>query len=129
LSPFKKRGFFYDVDEFNENVFTLNDIFKHETILMLKNSSLFNIKEINSLIHGKCYSFCPLTQMALGETINMFLKNKKNVEILMYMGGEDFWFIFSRFPLYVGSTKIESKNSDQIVSADLKVLMNSTHCF
>jgi hypothetical protein len=121
LSPYKKRGFYFDIQQFQENSLRLNEIFRNETIMKLKNSSLFNIKEINSFLHGKCYSLCPLTLLALNETISLYIKNKQNVEILMYKRGEDFWLSLLQFPFDVASAKIEAKNSDNLVSANLKV--------
>jgi hypothetical protein len=121
LAPYKKRGFFYDLDEFQENTFTLNDIFDNETVQNLKNLSLFHLKEINSYVHGKCFSLCPQTWLDLDEIISLPIKNERNVEILVYLEGEEFWLIFPRFPSDVGSTRIESNNRDQLVSVDVKV--------
>ena len=126
LSPYKKRGFYYDIGQFQENAFGLNDIFENDTIVKLKNSSLFNMKEINSFLNGKCYSLCPLTLLALNETISLSIKNKQNVEILIYKWGEEFWLTLMRFPFDVGSAKIEAKNSDNLVSADIKVIFSPT---
>ncbi len=125
LSPYKKRGFYFDLAQFQENTYDLNDIFQNETIIKLKNSSLFNMKEIHSIFYGKCYSLCPLTLLALNEVISLSIKNKRNVEIVTYLKGEEFWFTLARFPLNVGSVKIESKNRDQMVSADVKVSFHS----
>lgn len=121
LSPYKKRGFYYDIQQFQKNSLGLNDVFQNETIIKLKNLSLFHMKEINSFSYGKCYSLCPLSLLALNETINLYIKNKQNVEIMMYKMGEDFWLTLLRFPFDVVSAKIEAKNSDNLVSADLKV--------
>jgi hypothetical protein len=84
------------------------------------------MKEVNSILHGKCFSFCPQSLLALNETISLFIKNKKNVEIVTYIKGEEFWFTLARFPSKVGFAKIESKNSDQVVSADVKVVISRT---
>jgi hypothetical protein len=84
------------------------------------------MKEIYSILHGKCYSFCPLALLALNETISLSIKNKQNVEIVTYIKGEEFWFTLARFPLKVGFAKIESKNNDQIVSADVKVFISQS---
>jgi hypothetical protein len=124
LSPFKKRGFFYNLQEFHRNTFDLYDIFENSTILKLNNISQFIVKEIHSILHGKCYSLCPLTLLALNETVGLWIKNQQNVEIFIYRPGEEFWLTLARFPLTVGSAKIESKNSDKIVSADIKVLFS-----
>ena len=124
LAPFKKRGFHYELDQFQANTFSLNDLFENDTISQLKNKSLFEIKEINSILHGKCYSLCPLTLMALNNSIGLKIKNKKNSEILIYSPEEEFWLTFPRFPLEVGSSKIEARNSDQMASADVTVIHN-----
>ncbi len=124
LSPYKKRGFYYDLAQFQKNTFGLNDIFQNDTIIKLSNSSEFVVKEIHSILHGKCYPLCPLTLLALNEVISLSIKNKQNVEILIYSQGEEFWFILARFPLNVGSVKLESKNRDQMVSADVKVYIS-----
>ena len=126
LSPYKKRGFYYNISQFQENTFDLDDIFENDTIVKLKNITLFNVAEIHSILHGKCYALCPLTLLALNETISLFIENKQNVEILIYRQGEEFWLTLARFPLTVGSVKIESKNSDQMVSVDIKVLFSHT---
>jgi hypothetical protein len=124
LAPYKKRGFYYDFGQFKASTFSLNDIFEDESLSLVKNSSLFEIREINSLLHGKCYSLCPLTLMALNENIQLQIKNEQNFEILVYNRDEEFWLILPRFPLGIGSSRIEAKNSDHMVSADVKVIHN-----
>ncbi len=69
---------------------------------------------------------CPLTLLALNENVSLLIRNKRNVEIMIYRPGEEFWFTLARFPMSVGSAKIESKNSDQMVSADVKVFFTIT---
>jgi len=57
-----------------------------------------------------------------GENLGLYIKNKQNFEILVFSHEEEFWLTFPRFPLNVGSTKIEARNNDQMVSADVKVM-------
>ncbi len=62
--------------------------------------------------------------MALNENIQLQIKNEQNFEILVYNRDEEFWLILPRFPLGIGSSRIEAKNSDHMVSADVKVIHN-----
>ena len=51
VPAFKKRGTFYSESDFNENTFTIDEMFDEKTVKTLKNESLFELNEVRTSEH------------------------------------------------------------------------------
>jgi hypothetical protein len=123
LDPFKKRGFFYTTKEYVEQSYSLIDIFDDETILSLKNSSLFLYKELHTLYHGNIIVICPVKKVGLKDRFYINLKKNTSYEIYVFPRGEELWFGLTRFPTYVSVITIDT---DKMQSADLAISEKET---
>ena len=56
VPAFKKRGTFYSESDFNENTFTIDEMFDEKTVKTLKNESLFELNEVRSTVYGRCFT-------------------------------------------------------------------------
>ena len=53
---YKKRGYYFQKDDFNDNTFDLEDIFHPVMLQFLKMESLYQIKTTWSVFYGKCFT-------------------------------------------------------------------------
>jgi hypothetical protein len=123
LDPFKKRGFFYTNKDYVEQSYSLKDIFDDETILNLKNSSLFHYKEQHTLYHGNIIVICPIPKVGLKDRFYFNLKKNISYEIYVFPRGEELWFGLARFPTYVSVITIET---DKMQAGDLAISERET---
>jgi len=49
IPSFKTRGLHYTSEAYDKNSFTLHDIFHNETLILLRNTSLFQVKKQRSM--------------------------------------------------------------------------------
>lgn len=71
----------------------MEDIFRNDSLMELRNKSLYEIKEVRTIIFGLLFFICPLTKYQLND--GPILKLKTNVgdtEIYFYSKGDEFWF-------------------------------------
>jgi hypothetical protein len=77
-------GFFYSRKDFEEQTFSLDDIFDNQTVKELTNSSLFSVKTIHSIFYGKCYSISKLEKIAAFD-FYVFFKFKTSFDVNLYV--------------------------------------------
>ena len=53
---YKTRGLHYNPEDFKLNTFDLEEIFYNETLIELKNSSLYSFNETWSIHYGRCHT-------------------------------------------------------------------------
>ncbi len=77
-------GFFYSRKDFDEQTFSLDDIFHSQTVKELNNSSMFSVKTIHSIFYGKCYSISRLEKIAAFD-FHVFFKFKTSFDVNLYV--------------------------------------------
>ena len=86
---FKKKGFYYTKEAFEENVYLLEDFFESETLEKLNNTSGFSIVAADSLIFGRCWSIENLVKVSTFEFENDFmLTTLFDINLYLHMKGE-----------------------------------------
>jgi hypothetical protein len=53
---YKTRGLHYNPEDFKKNTFNLEEIFYNDTLIDLKNSSLYSFNETWSIHYGRCHT-------------------------------------------------------------------------
>jgi hypothetical protein len=66
---YKKKGFYYKEKDFIENTFSIEDIFHNWTLPNLRNRTLYNITEVQSLLYGRCYTISKQVLIGLCENV------------------------------------------------------------
>jgi len=104
--------------DYLENTFSLEDIFGHETIIKLQNSSNFHLEEIKTLCNGRIFAVCPLNKFKAYERIHLYLTKDTEFEIAFFREGEEFLFNLPRFPM---QTTVATIDTQKMQSADLTI--------
>ena len=55
LTAFKAKGTFFNMETVLNNTFEMEQVFSPNTIKMLKNESLYSVKEVHSVLLGRCF--------------------------------------------------------------------------
>ena len=85
---FKKKGFYYTKEAFEENAFPLEDFFLNKTLEKLNNKSHFSIVAMDSLIFGRCWSIQNLVKVPTFEFENEFKLTKLfDINLYLHMKG------------------------------------------
>jgi len=100
------------------NTFGLEDIFPPETIYILKNSSMFRIKEVKTILNGRVFVICPLAQFKAIERIRLQVFMNKEFDMFFLNPGDEFWFVFPRFLVQSSRTLIDTQKT---WSADVSI--------
>ena len=53
---YRKKGFYFQKEDFDKNTFDLKDVFHPVMLPELNNKSLYQIKTSQSLFYGKCFT-------------------------------------------------------------------------
>jgi hypothetical protein len=56
VPAFRKSGIFYSESDFDENTFTVEEMFDMETVKRLKNGTIFEYYELESIVYGRCFT-------------------------------------------------------------------------
>ena len=59
----RSKGFFFTPETYREKTFNIEDVFDNETLVELRNSSLYHVTETNSLFYGRCFTICYLKKV------------------------------------------------------------------
>ena len=59
----RSKGFYYTRQKFIENTFNIDDVFDKDTMEELKNETLYEVTETNSLFYGRCFTICHLKKV------------------------------------------------------------------
>jgi hypothetical protein len=71
----------------------LEDIFQNETLVQLRNNSLYDLKEIRTSTYGLLYSICHLLKTSIFSSILLkLIASRGNYEVFLYPKGNEFWF-------------------------------------
>ena len=55
LTGYKAKGKFFNMENYLNNTFEKEQVFSPNTIEMLKNESLYSVKEVYSILLGRCF--------------------------------------------------------------------------
>jgi hypothetical protein len=123
LHSYKSQGFFRTNRDYEENTFQLEDIFQIETLESLKNKTEFKVKEIRTLIFGKCYMICSQNLRSAQMQGELFyLKTDFNFTIHFHEENEFLLMTFpSGVPYDIPTVTIDAHNRDGIVLTNIMV--------
>jgi hypothetical protein len=77
IAAYKKHGFFFTDNDYEENTFKLDDIFHSETVARLNNATEYCVETINTLVYGKCFRICYLEKLLPQTSDTLVLKRDK----------------------------------------------------
>jgi hypothetical protein len=84
---YKTRGLHYNPEDFKKNTFNLEEIFYNDTLIDLKNSSLYSFNETWSVHYGRCHTINYKVNYKV-ETEKQFIfyykVNQQNAHLLLY---------------------------------------------
>ena len=118
MSGFKQGGFFIDEKTYNENSYKLEELFHPRTFRHLQNLTIFQTKETDSLILGRCHTICSLTKWSkkFGPVLN--IKPEINVKVFVHGNGNEFWLNgIMEAPFDIPFVIIDVTNTKEIVAA------------
>jgi hypothetical protein len=97
---FKKRGFHFNRKLLDENTFGLEDIFQPDTVTVLKNKTIFEIKEVRNYYIGKCFTMRSLISFRKFEE-GVYLQFKKTFDLTLFIHSieDEFWINFAWYPI------------------------------
>ena len=118
-AAYKKHGFFYTKQDYEENTFNLDDVFHPETVERLSNESLYTIDHLNTLVYGKCHKLCYKNPVSPQKGEQLVLKKQSDYIIYTLGEEEEFWLVMpSRFPYEIGLQYLDSHNDNGIISVN-----------
>ena len=85
-NAFRKRGFFFEQDDFIKQTYKREEIFFDVPFVELYNISLFSIKEIHSIFQGRCYMVCHLKPLPIMIPFNIFFQKYMDIK------SKAFWY-------------------------------------
>ena len=121
--PYKKKGFYWTLVDYVENTFGLEDIFTSQSTTVLKNSSLFKVKEIQTLPNGRVFIICPVTLYKVLDRLHLYIVKNREFLLSIFHPGEEFWFQFPRFLMRDSLTLIDTQKmaSVDVALAEQKI--------
>ena len=118
-AAYKRHGFFYTKEDYEENTFKLEDIFHPETIERLNNTSLYTIENLNTLVYGKCHKLCYQNPVSSQQAERFILKKQSDYIIYTLGDEEEFWLVMPfRFPYEIALEYLDSRNDNGIISVN-----------
>ena len=95
VPSYKNRGVPYTTKMYEEQVFTMDDIFAKETLEKINNKSLFEVYDVRTINYGLSIALCSLKNVKIYDEINFQLKKKEwDVNIFFHPKGDELWFAF-----------------------------------
>jgi hypothetical protein len=92
FSGFKSPNFYYSGLNYDDETYTLSEIFHDISIAKLNNSEMYQVKETRGFYFGKCYTICCLiTFSAKSYSDILFLKKSLETTIFIHQKYEEFW--------------------------------------
>jgi hypothetical protein len=79
-NAFRKRGFFFEQDDFIKQTYKREEIFFDVPFVDLYNISLFSIKEIHSIFQGRCYMVCHLRPLPIMIPFHIFFQKYRDIK-------------------------------------------------
>ena len=109
--------------DYLENTFGLEDIFTSQSTAVVKNSSLFKVKEIQTLPNGRVFIVCPVTLYKVFDHLLLSILKNRTFLFSVFHPGEEFWFQFPRFLMKDSTTLIDTQkmSSVDIAVAEQKI--------
>jgi hypothetical protein len=118
MPGYKKNGFYFNEKSYNENIFQLEDIFGPDTVMDLKNTSNFLLKETQTLYLGLCFTLCSYGEFAKKNGHTVHLKTDFDVKIFVHQQVSEYWIKgLTEVPYDIPFTVLDVNNSDDIVAA------------
>ena len=85
-------GYYYTKEAIKKNSFSAEEVFEAQFLSTLKNSSLYWMKEYNSLYFGTCFTICYLQKVLARQNAAIPLKRNLTFELNFHTKGEEVWF-------------------------------------
>ena len=104
--------------DYLENTFGLEDIFAPKTVIALQNTSVFRVKEVKTLNNGRVFAICPVMFYKVLDRIVLEILRNREFHLSIFYPGEEFWFVFPRFPVVASFSIIDTQ---KMRSADIAV--------
>jgi hypothetical protein len=98
LDAYKTPGLHYTSKQFVENTFDLEDFFEDETMLQIKNKSLYSLTQTWTVYYGRCHTACYLQKVRM-ELTSFYLKNTLDMKVFIHDKGDEFWTTLGFFPV------------------------------
>jgi len=127
IKAFKQRGLYFEEKSYLENTFQLEEIFHDYTLKHISNETNFQIRKINTLFLGTCFTLCSFKYFATKEPIIINFRYQDDIKLFAHEQGEEFWLLASfTFPAEVGNVKLNIKEDSNIVIASMAIKKTET---
>ena len=116
----KSPGPFLSEEKFLENTFSWEEIFHPQTLTLLRNEALFEIRETYSSYYGMCFTFRKLTPEKVADYSFQVVVNE-SLDYIYYLHEpkENEYLFMSVYPYEVPLGYIDANNNDGIGGADI----------
>ncbi len=85
-------GYYYTKEAIKKNSFSAEEVFETEFLSTLKNSTLYWMKEYNSLYFGTCFTICYLEKVHARKSAAIPLKRNLTLVLYFHTKGEEVWY-------------------------------------
>ena len=124
----KKPGPFRNAQDFKESTFTWEEIFHPETLKVLKNESLYNIKLQYASYYGLCFVMQKLTPEKVSDYSFQIVVNESfDYNYYLHEPFENEYLLMSVYPYAVPIVNINANNNDGIGGAD--IIYEKVRCY
>ena len=101
--------------DYIENTYELRDFFSNDTLIELKTSSLYSVKEMRSMFFGRCYKICSIAELQVNGFKRWELKTDFNCKLYVHNDGDEFWLISGiTYLIDMSQTTIDINRTDGI---------------
>lgn len=91
LPAYRRKGFYFTTADFVRHTFNIEDIFNEQTLIDLKNESLYEVSYTNSLFYGRCFTICYKTPLPAKKILYIELSRKIDIKLLVHPKNDEFW--------------------------------------
>jgi len=102
--------------------FALEEIFRDETVLQLRNKSHYDVSDIKTLYQGLCHKICKKVSFQDRQIFSLSVFGNLSLKIFLHNDGEDFWILGAlNFPFPITYLLPNIVNDLGIVTASLEI--------
>ena len=119
-TAWKKIGPFRNNQEFEESTYTWDEIFHPDTLAVLRNESLYNIKVQYASYYGLCFVLQKLTPEKVSDySFQIVVNDTLDYNYYLHEPQENEYLLMSVYPYEVPIVNINAANNDGIGGADI----------
>ena len=125
---FKTKGDHYKEEDFNANVYKLEEIFGGESLALFRNTSRFKVTETRSKYNGLCHTIIDKINdyREDGDTLIFDIRKDNDVKVFVHEPGDEFWLIGGYFPRPAFEVVITTKSNPLYSFADLRLKLSES---